>query len=288
MPPLFCIVTPGGNPLGYEALQRHLNPDQPIYLVQATFPGQRPARLRLSREEYETFSVDCLRAIDQAWPNGPFLLTGMCEGAHIAFEIARKIESRGQAVALLAVIDTWQVEHSYDPRMLTVRLKVLALQQFLRDDWHAKLKKLTGVPSRLARRLSSMVSRVPERGQPDVWAQRVWPGGDWRPTTMKGQIDVLTVRRQPYYRPRDSYLGWKDRSEQGVVLVPIPGKHNTILREPHIRSLCRILEDRIDAALTRSRAGAVGESADDIPALDYCRAAESPGCSSTTSAISGR
>jgi amino acid adenylation domain-containing protein len=100
--PLFVVAAGDGNSAGFGALARRLGPDQPLHVLQ-----QRGINggARLHRS-VERMAACYLRAIRRVQPHGPYLLGGRCLGSLVAYEIARRLEARGEQVALLAVLDS--------------------------------------------------------------------------------------------------------------------------------------------------------------------------------------
>ena len=56
------------------------------------------------------------------------------------------------------------------------------------------------------------------------------------------------MKKQPYWRIHDQRLGWGDRTTGGVEVYDVPGDHSSILREPHVVEIARVLDARIDGA----------------------------------------
>ena len=110
-PPLFCISRPNANALGYVFLTRNLSPDQPVIGLQ-TEMDKDPGEWVYDQAEYEVKAREYTKAIREWYPSGPYLLTGYCEGAHIAFEVARELEAMNCTVAMVAILDAWPVENT--------------------------------------------------------------------------------------------------------------------------------------------------------------------------------
>lgn len=111
-PPLFFVAAGDGNSVGFGALARRLGEDQPFYALQ-------PRGLNggaLLHGTVEGMAAHYVRSIRRVQRHGPYLLGGRCLGAVVAYEMARRLESRGEQIALLAVLDSggplWQ------PRLL--------------------------------------------------------------------------------------------------------------------------------------------------------------------------
>jgi len=128
--PFFFVAPLGGvlpsNMLaGPLDLAAHFDPQQPYYGVQLPglahwlLPGldlnrvPGPARLaallsqhRPNRRIVEAAAAECLRALQQVQPAGPYRLGGFSTGGVLAFEIAQQLGRQGQPVGLLALVDT--------------------------------------------------------------------------------------------------------------------------------------------------------------------------------------
>ena len=83
-----------------RALARALGPEQPVLVVQPHGLDHAPIP-----ETIEAMAADRLRALATLQPRGPYLLGGYCNGAFVAFEMARQLAARGEDVPLVVVIE---------------------------------------------------------------------------------------------------------------------------------------------------------------------------------------
>ena len=102
-PPLFCIHDAGGFSWPYSKLIRHIPPEHPIYGLQARNLTQRARRAR-SLDEMADDYVSIIRKIQ---PAGPYNLLGWSFGGLVAHAIATQLQSMGEEVALLALLDSY-------------------------------------------------------------------------------------------------------------------------------------------------------------------------------------
>jgi nonribosomal peptide synthetase DhbF len=105
LPPLFCIHPGGGLSWSYSGLMRHLPADRPIYGLQAraiTHPQMTPRTLEEMAADYVTF-------IRQVQPTGPYHLLGWSFGGLVAHAMGTHLQSHGEAVALLALLDCYPI-----------------------------------------------------------------------------------------------------------------------------------------------------------------------------------
>ena len=104
--PLFCIHDAGGFSWPYSKLIRHVPAEHPIYGLQARNLTQREMR----PHTIEEMATDYLNLIRKIQPVGPYNLLGWSFGGLVAHAIATRLQSAGQDVALLALLDSYPVE----------------------------------------------------------------------------------------------------------------------------------------------------------------------------------
>jgi thioesterase domain-containing protein/acyl carrier protein len=233
-PPFFGIVTPGMNALGYIALARHLGPDQPLYRIQG--PGTRLKGRSYSKAEFENLAAEYIEAMKTIQPQGPYYLGGMCEGARIAFDMARLLETRGEEVGLLAIFDTWVLENSQNRFLWKI------------DYYSGRLKRFRAYSAAEKRRFvgqwfKKRVKQSPQAPQPEGsdWPTTYWPGKDFVPEKFGGRITVFKIPKQPFFYVRDPLMGWGSRTAADVDLHLVKSKHGFFMREPYVRDLAQKL-----------------------------------------------
>ena len=246
-PPLFAIVVQGMDTRHLLPLSAYLGDDQPFYRIQAS--GPRVRECPHSAAEFEGLAEEYVHAMKTVQPTGPYYLYGMCEGARIAFDMARRLECQGEGVGLLAIIDTWVLEN--------VLIKTLWKINYYRD----RLKQLWRLPlaekgnrcreilrHRLARFQprdravrAKATNTSPTKASPTIsWSEVYWPGKTFVPARFGGKITVFKRRQQPYFYVKDRFLGWGSRTTAEVelqVIDPFPRKHTRLFREPYVRQL---------------------------------------------------
>ena len=101
--PLFCIHHAGGVSWPYSRLITHIPSDYPIYGLQARSLMQRVA---LPKSLHDV-ALDYLHLIRQIQPVGPYNLLGWSFGGLVAHAIATQLQSMGDEVSLLALLDSY-------------------------------------------------------------------------------------------------------------------------------------------------------------------------------------
>ncbi|KAK3817436.1 MAG: Non-ribosomal peptide synthetase module [Benniella sp.] len=207
--PLFCIHHGVGLSWSYIGLTRYLHPDQPIYGLQARgfFEGGQSATT------LEDMVLDYMEQIRRIQPHGPYCLLGYSFGGVVVHTMAAHLESQGERVALLAVMDTvpWnsttksqaamteeqksEAHEEIDPiQLFTNRVK-----SSLPDRARSYLERLPQVVRQLDKLSRSHTSPRCKSGmalframvQKDPSRQPISPDV-WRPHVM-GEIDVFDI-----------------------------------------------------------------------------------------------
>jgi oxalate---CoA ligase len=245
-PPLFCVL-PGWFVSEMELLSRYLGPDQPVY---ALIPDPRPGagQSGLTREE---IVAECVAAMEGVQDEGPYFVIGRSVGGLVALDIAQRLRSVGKTVALLGLLDT------YYPGITRQGLLPAPLRQldFLigefvvvpRSKWAEHLRRLPwrAVRSSL-RRLSGR--RLPSRIA-DValftGLQRLFHG---EPERWPGRIVYFAAESSKHRRFPDRRIYWSKAAEQGLEVYLVPGDHNMMVQEPHIREFAATLKGCLERA----------------------------------------
>jgi thioesterase domain-containing protein len=181
----------------------------------------------------------------------------MCEGARIAFEMARLLENQGQEVNLLAIIDTWVIENTQNQRLWKVYYYSVRLRQLWRQPWRAKIAMAkTAARNRLKWWLGS--ESAPPKSE---WVHTYWPGDDFVPSRINSRIVIFKAPKQPFYYHKDELMGWGSRTQSGVGIEVIPyGRHRLMLREPHVGRLASALSKVLEYLHQSSPETAVTET----------------------------
>ena len=240
-PPFFAVVSPGLNSLGYLTLSRILGSEQPFYKLQG--PGEKVLHRPYTPQESERMALDYVRSMRAEQPEGPYYFGGMCQGAHIAFDMAKVLESQGQTVGLLAIFDTWVVENNQNRSLWYLYYYGQRLKKFWKLPARRKWAGLTGVLRKKAQRVAATKSETQ-----NAWQASYWPGKDFVPPQVNTSVTVFKIPRQPFYYVSDPLMGWGSRTTKSVAIRLIEAKHLLMLRKPWVRNLGKALGESLQLA----------------------------------------
>jgi thioesterase domain-containing protein len=252
-PPLFCVGGKGGNVMNLRHLARLLGSDQPVFGLQARGVDGRLAPHRTLAGMVDEYFADLRK---QA-PHGPYFLAGFSGGGAIIVELARKLVAHGEVVAPLVFLDAWNPKTP--ERTLLEKARA-----------HTGLLRELGpryVPIALKRPLLDRTRKLLTDRVPEI-AQRIWeppPDGGivedaWEAATAQyvprpfaGSAVLFRVRANRDQGELDvtddEHNGWGNVVRGGIEVIDVPGDHNSLLEEPHVRTLAQSLRLSLDRAL---------------------------------------
>jgi amino acid adenylation domain-containing protein len=264
-PPLYLMHGLGGNIVGYAALARHLGLDQPVFGLQSWgLSGRHSPHTRI-----EEMATHYLAEISALQPQGPYFLGGLSFGGLVAFEMAQQLHAQGRPVGLVALLDTY-FEGKLDclTRSESLARRLRLTQQRLGGHAHdiRELnwsnfgtyfrKKANILKTRLASRLrQTTCTRKDSRGASiseslqSVWEANLLAAKRYRPKIYPGSLTLFRAGTPVAEEFQwDHWTAWRCLAIDGVTLHFVPGDHNTMVREPHVK----VLAEKLRALLVAS------------------------------------
>jgi len=283
-PPLFLMHAHGGNVLEYYPLANLLEPDQPVWALQARgLDGRIPKDLSL-----EKMAAAYLEEVRSFQPEDPYFLGGFCFGGVLALEAAQQLTAAGQEVGLLILIQ------SIHPGSARFKPSVTLLQRW----WHLANKRVSLEMDNLSHRrkgyvggrlsyvwdvarartaiaFDNMTGRQPSdlshlpmqyvlEALGDEHSRAI---GKYKPRPYGGNVVLFRASKQLLGLLADEYLGWKGIFQGELDVCEIPGHQQNLLLEPNVVRLAKELDSRLEAAQRRSGAKTKIAQAVPIPEL---------------------
>jgi len=266
-PPLYIVHGSGLTVLVFHALAMGLDPDQPVYGLQAR-------GLNGIDEPFDTIEdiASCyIEEILEQNPHGPYSLVGYSFGGIVAFEMAKQFKTMGKEVNMLAIFDT-NADNSvfFDKKSTRIKKKIkrqfpkfrFIVQSFIKDPSSTMDYQFKLVKGKINNLLSwaGIIQKEPDEDEHLVHADKINHSHDiaFRKYHMKpynGTIDLFRVKNRMYYLDDPKYLGWKSLALQGLNIHEISGDHKTFLFAPNVQELSllmrKIINERNDEIRVR-------------------------------------
>jgi acyl-CoA synthetase (AMP-forming)/AMP-acid ligase II/thioesterase domain-containing protein/acyl carrier protein len=225
--PLFWIAP------GFEAprVARHMGERLPVFGV--PIPEAAQPRERSIHE----MAAECVPAVRRFRRSGPYALVGWCAAGVVALEVARQLEQECGEVAFVAILD---VRNPFLPPL---------------SPWHLGWVKLW----RRLRRLMFVGWHWPV----GLWNRFLGPGGPdgdgavaevalalfrHQPQPWSGRMVHIWAAQWPHGRYFDPGFGWNHLAPAGFVFHEVPGDHLTMLQEPNVAEVARLLAEELNRA----------------------------------------
>jgi len=246
-PPLFCVHPVGGNVLCYVELAQSLGMAQPVYGLQAfgMETGQVPYTLVIEIAQFY------LHALQTVQSQGPYQLVGWSFGGLVAFEIARQLQTQGESVSLLALLDTAVPALVKEPPEPEDEAQLLV--DLFREELSLSLEQLR--PLTPEEQLTYVVAQgkqvalfppemdvVQARRLLQLYKINVAAGRRYQPQLYQGPIILFQATEdRPNWLTEPDY-GWQDYATAGVAIIPIPGNHENLVKSPQVQILAEHLK----------------------------------------------
>ncbi|MEZ0165116.1 AMP-binding protein [Kineococcus sp. LSe6-4] len=220
--PLFVVAGAGGAALALRTFARRLAPGFPVLGLQANGLENRAlpdwSVRRMARRNVAT--------VREQQPQGPYRLAGHSLGGLIALEMAQQLRRAGEDVDLLAVLDSFPPNPALMPVVRHPGLRAKAKE--------ALSLALTGIKAHAGLghyvRFFRQGNVVQRRYTTDVY-----PG---RTLVVVAADDVDASAR----------ARWAPHLSGSFDVVPVPGEHMSILREPRVEALAALVSREIAGA----------------------------------------
>ncbi|MFE9045004.1 amino acid adenylation domain-containing protein [Streptomyces sp. NPDC007818] len=241
-PPLFCVHPGSGTSWSYAGLLSHLDPDQPLYGLQArglSDPEAMPSSMAEMADDY-------VRTIREVQPSGPYRLLGWSFGGLAAHAVATRLERLGETVDLLAVVDAYPpVEGLVVPDVSEHELLAGSLLPGFAFDPNELRDDLDGLVARYARHLAREnhpMAALGERGLKGVmraYARNDRLMGTFEPALFGGDLLFFGALRETpgaalpeEIRARMTAGAWRPLVTGTVHHHDIDATHGTMLSDP--------------------------------------------------------
>ncbi|WP_203791357.1 non-ribosomal peptide synthetase, partial [Paractinoplanes rishiriensis] len=258
--PLFCLHPALGISWCYAGLLEHLGPDQPVYGVQArgiTPPVAPPADL----DEMVTEYCAAIRSVPGA---GPYRLLGWSSGGLIAHAVAVRLQSEGERVELLCIVDAYPAtsvrdddthedrvlarmtaEIGFDPAALSGG-ELARFQGFLREQNHP----------------FAALDEAELQAAVNVYANGIRVLRTAEPGRFDGDVLFLRAGQVPAGGHRFDVGAWQPYVSGEIAVTDVPAEHKDLLTDAAPRALIgQVVRTHLDAAGSPGRVATEEESA---------------------------
>ncbi len=256
LPPLFLLHAVFGNILNYAAVIPHLDPEQPVYGIQAVGLDGLSKPFQNFEIMMEYYAAE-LRTLQ---PQGPYLLGGLSLGGVLALELAHVLQQQGEHILFVGLFDSLVppvfLQSTIPASGIAEMNDLPSVQSLPRTPSHKPVRKPLPHPGILARvpvywpdhRLISLFSHIVNLSMCRLYSFFNKP----RPADLREWLmlyshltAIKSFKPKKYHVPislfrstthtldsRPDY-GWGDYTDSGVDIIEVPAGHgNKFLESP--------------------------------------------------------
>jgi thioesterase domain-containing protein len=246
--PVF-LVGPG---LEARHLPPHFGPNQPVFGIAWPLLDQLTPPYTV-----EKIAAQCVTSLLRYRPQGPYLLAGWCAAGVVAFEMARQLEAAGKtntSVVMLDVYNFFLPPMSWPKRALVRSYRWTRRLQFLgsrvRRHGLPALRDTVAWRIGLARQTAHRALIGRSQSIYDALDQAL---ATYRPRPWSGRMVHIWATDRPRGRFADPEFGWGHLAPGGFSFHEVPGDHITMLRDPNVQAIARILTAELNRVTSETR-----------------------------------
>ncbi|MCP4370687.1 MAG: acyltransferase domain-containing protein [Deltaproteobacteria bacterium] len=251
--PLFLMHPVGGHVYFYREMAESLGSEQPVYGLQAQGVDGKTA----PHSRVEDMATHYIEAIRMFQPKGPYFLGGSSFGGTLAFEMAQQLQTLGQEVAFLAMMDTPGPGHM--PVEFDDDAQILAYMLDLGENIPVSISDLRKLS--LEEQIDYCIEKIKmaKKEIPDIdrhWFRTVLKLFkanskamiNYTPKPYAGEILFFRARERDAYLPDNPERAWIDMAQKGIHVHIVPGNHISMNASPQVRILGKQLKICLDQA----------------------------------------
>jgi thioesterase domain-containing protein/acyl carrier protein len=262
--PLFLIHGLGLNVLLYTTVINHLDPEQPVYGLQAKGLNGKDQPFE-TIEEIAAYYISEIMSVDD---QGPYRLAGYSLGGIIAYEMGRQLAEMGKEVSFVGLLDAVAEGSS---RHLPVPGHILSktnyflnylfwnISYFLKSSGESRVAKLKRRWRGLSKKVRGIDIKVDKNDRVSKGEQRELPkylhkvhranlraGKNYILKPYDGRVHLFKAEHQTFYIVDPVNYGWNNYARGGVVIHEITGEHSSTFAPPNDKNFASILQKSLD------------------------------------------
>jgi nonribosomal peptide synthetase DhbF len=240
---LFCVHPAAGLSWSYARLLGHIPSEYPVYGLQACELTQE----RVSHRDIANMAADYLQRVRDVQPSGPYNLLGWSFGGLVAHAMATQLQSAGEEVSLLALLDSYP----------TGRLNGLGGSGDHRQGEIASLPEIDEMVRRIVAGPSRngdtrlLLAEAEFETVRQACRNNISMASTFSPERFKGDVVLFAAAHSRLKSPIEA---WKSYVEGSIGVHRIECTHDAMLDEPWAAIIGKVLTNELEKQRRTSQA----------------------------------
>jgi 3-oxoacyl-(acyl-carrier-protein) synthase/thioesterase domain-containing protein/acyl carrier protein len=254
--PIFLIHPAGGTVMGYQSLVKYLPKEYPVYGIQYTYKEDKNVVRKM-----EDIADDYIELITKIQPKGPIILGGHSFGGNAAFEIAIRLQKMGRDIEHLIMFDShpplsYYCNEVFDESMFLKSFPIICAMYFDKtlESKDIEIDSVESATNYLKSKgwIPWGFDNLQFHNYYNMWRSnhnslRAHMPKDsykgsllfFRAETMQPKeiLETLNIT----FRKGIDLEEWGKLSDLGIRLFEVPGTHYTMLNEPNVKAIAKIV-----------------------------------------------
>jgi phthiocerol/phenolphthiocerol synthesis type-I polyketide synthase E len=256
--PIFLIHPAGGTVMGYKSFVKDLPKEYPVYGIQYTYKEEKNIVRKM-----EDIADDYIELITRIQPKGPIILGGHSFGGNAAFEIAIRLQKIGREIEHLIMFDShpplsYYCNEVFDESMFLKSFPIICAMYFDKtlESSDIEINSVESATNYLKSKgwIPWGFDNLQFHNYYNMWRSnhnslRAHMPKDhykgsllfFRAETMQPKeiLETLNIT----FRKGIDLEEWGKLSDSGIRLFEVPGTHYTMLNEPNVKVIAKIVNE---------------------------------------------
>ncbi len=252
--PIYIVHGAGLHVLLFKSLADNVDPEQPVYALQAKGINGEAEPL----ESIEEMAAHYVEQILQHNPNGPYMLAGYSFGGLIAFEMAKQLKKKGKEIVMLGMFDT--IVRPYITKKMDDRGSVKrtgdkikkgawVLGSFIKSPVGTFKYRSFTTKRKIGRLFHQAFGKKQANGEVDFLAKvdraNFLAYENYEVTPYDGIIHLFRAKENRFYLNDFEFLGWLPFVKE-VIVKEVPGDHLNLFDGKNGVEFAAILQETMD------------------------------------------
>ncbi|TXE05979.1 amino acid adenylation domain-containing protein [Gelidibacter salicanalis] len=238
--PLFCLHAGGGNVFFYKGLIDYIDPNRPLYGIQASGMYGKKHKMHSTISE---MANDYIAAIKTVQPDGPYNIVVYCFSASVGHEMAIKFKNSGEKFNLI-VMDTMAKPWSLNTPN-RIKIRVIGFVNRLLKNPVSTIKNMISIRLNKASSRHKVHGGNGEKTLEDLQEnlERLSLSYQWE--VFDGKISLILTEKAHGSLNKETINSWQEFAGGGVTVLRTKGHHNDLFNKENLPYVTKIIEECI-------------------------------------------
>ena len=238
--PLFCLHAGGGHVFFYQGLVDHIDPERPLYALQASGVYGKKGMHNTIAEMAEDY-IKIIKSVQDA---GPYNILVYCFSATVGHEISMRMKNSGELCNLI-VMDTMAKPWTLNTPN-RIKIRALGFYRRLLNKPFYTLNHMVSIRlNNLMNQTYKVIGNEEQKTLEELRANlaRLSRTYEWK--SFKGKISLILTEKPHESLNKETINSWKEFAQDGINVLKTKGKHSFLFLPDNLQYVAKKIEQCI-------------------------------------------